>query len=133
MDTVYLKLWVISFQSLSKEGMHDAYKRKCFELFTVRIPSNESKSSNISFVLKLLETFGEVKVIGEFSHVPGLVTPSVPLCGPGPAWAEDPDDEASKGTGHLFDTLNTFPSSIIYPSLASLSCLGNFPVLVFPL
>lgn len=70
------------------------------ELFTVKITRSVAKSINIPLVFKMFETFGDEKVIGESTHLPGLSnTQIVPvLLGPEPAQTEDPEDRTSKRT-----------------------------------
>lgn len=59
-----------------------------------------AKSINILLVFKLFETFGDEKVIGESTHLPGLSnTQIVPvLPGPEPAQTAGPEDITSKRT-----------------------------------
>lgn len=70
------------------------------ELLTVKITRSVAKSINNSLVFKLFETFGDEKVTGISTHLPGLSnTQIVPvLLGSEPAQTEDSEDITSKRT-----------------------------------
>lgn len=93
------KKYSVSFQPSSKVCMMAA-KKIFLSFLTVRITRSVAKSINNPLVFKLLETFGDGKVIGESTRLPGLSnTQSVPvLLGNEPAQAEDPEGIASERT-----------------------------------
>lgn len=70
------------------------------DLLTVKTTRSMAKSINNSLVFKLFETFGDEKVIGKSTHLPGLSnTQIVPvLLGSEPAQIEDSEDITSKRT-----------------------------------